>query len=46
MNIISYNVRGMCKPKRRRLIKDILYNHQIDLVSLQKTKKESFKDNT
>jgi predicted HTH transcriptional regulator len=36
----------MCKPKRRWLIKDILYNHKIDLVSLQETKKEVFKDRT
>jgi nitrate reductase NapE component len=44
MNILSWNIRGLGKPKRRRLIRDILYEHLIDLMSLQETKKEKYKD--
>lgn len=46
MNIISWNVRGLGKPKRRRLVIDVLADHYIDRVSLQETKKEDLKDRT
>lgn len=46
MNIISWNVRGLGKPKRRRLVRDVLADHYINIVSLQETKKEDFKDRT
>jgi exonuclease III len=43
MNILSWNVRGLGKPKRRRLVTKILYTHHIDIVSIQETKKSEFK---
>jgi mRNA deadenylase 3'-5' endonuclease subunit Ccr4 len=32
--------------KRRHLIRDVLYDHSIDLVGLQEIKKETFRDRT
>jgi exonuclease III len=46
MNILSWNVRGLGTVKKRRLVKDLLYIHSIDLVNLQKTKKSEFKERT
>jgi hypothetical protein len=46
MNILNSNVRGLGKSKRRRLVKDILSTHNIDIISLQETKKEEFKNRT
>jgi exonuclease III len=46
MNILNCNVRGLGKSKRRRLVKDILSTHNIDIISLQETKKEEFKNRT
>jgi mRNA deadenylase 3'-5' endonuclease subunit Ccr4 len=46
MNILNWNVRGLGKSKRRRLVKDMLLFYNIDIVSLQETKKEEFKNKT
>lgn len=46
MNIFSWNVRGLGKLKRRRLVRDMLLNHHIDIISLQENKKSTFKDRT
>jgi exonuclease III len=46
MNILSWNVRGLGKPKRRRLVKEIIFTHHIDIVSIQETKKSEFKERT
>jgi exonuclease III len=46
MNVLSWNVRGLGKPKRRRLVTEILYTHHIDIVSIQETKKSEFKKRT
>jgi exonuclease III len=35
MNVLSWNVRGLEKPKKRRLVTEILYTHHIDIVSIQ-----------
>jgi exonuclease III len=39
MNIINWNVRGLEKSKRTRLVRDILLEHKINLVGLQEIKK-------
>jgi exonuclease III len=39
INILSCNIRGLGKSKRRKLVKDILLEHKIDVVSLQEIKK-------
>jgi exonuclease III len=44
MNILNWNVKGLSKPKRRRLLKDLLLQHHIDIVSSQKIKRIKFKD--
>lgn len=45
MNIISWNARDLGKSKGRRLVKEILIEHHIDIVSIQETKKKDFKEN-
>jgi exonuclease III len=44
MNIMSWNVRGLGKPKRKRLVREILNTYKIDIVSLQETKRKDFKE--
>jgi exonuclease III len=44
MNILSWNIRDLGKPKKRRVIRVILNEHSIDLVSIQETKKYKYKD--
>jgi exonuclease III len=47
INILSCNIRGLGKSKRRKLVKDILLEHKIDVVSLQEIKKkEEFRERT
>ena len=38
VKILSWNVRGVNDPDKRKLIKNFLRTHRVDLVCLQETK--------
>ena len=38
IKILSWNVRGVNDPDKRKVIKNFLKTHKVDLVCLQKTK--------
>ena len=38
VNIISWNVRGVNDPDRRKIIRNFIRNQRVDLVCLQETK--------
>ena len=38
IKILSWNVRGVNDPDKRRVIKNFLRTHRVDLVCLQETK--------
>lgn len=44
INILSWNARGLGSPNKRRALKDILLLHHIDILEIQETKKETFKN--
>ncbi|XP_028105225.1 uncharacterized protein LOC114304243 [Camellia sinensis] len=41
MKILSWNVRGLRRPEKRRKIRKLLYDRAVDLVLLQETKQSS-----
>ena len=42
MNCLFWNIRGMGKPARVRQLKELLIQHQIDMVGVQETIKQDF----
>lgn len=41
-NILCWNARGLGQADKRRVIRDYLQTHKIDILIVQETKKESF----
>lgn len=46
LNILSWNIRGLGKAKRKRLVRVVMIEHKIDIIALQETKLESIKERT
>lgn len=42
MKILNWNARGLNAPKKRRILKDMIITHKIDIIVIQETKKDSF----
>ena len=42
MKGLFWNIRGMGQPARIRQLKELLVQHQVDIVGLQETIKQSF----
>jgi hypothetical protein len=42
MNILSWNARGLDNPKKCRILHDIIVDNKIDIVVIQKTKRQHF----
>lgn len=41
MKLLSWNVRGLGKPVKRRKIKNLFFERKVDMVLLQETKKQN-----
>ena len=44
LKIISWNVRGVNDPDKRKVIKNFIRTHRVDLVCLQETKVKEMKN--
>lgn len=44
LNILSWNIRWLEKHKRKKLARNVFIDYKVDIVSLQETKLEHFKD--
>lgn len=42
LSMLSWNVRGTCSARSRRMIKDVVLEHKINLLCLQETKCSSW----
>ncbi|KAL7177287.1 hypothetical protein ACSBR2_030606 [Camellia fascicularis] len=42
MKVLSWNVRGLGKPEKRRHLKNLIKEKRVDMVLIQETKKSSF----
>jgi exonuclease III len=38
MNIVSYNVRGLGGAVKRRKLKELIRQHQVEFIAIQETK--------
>lgn len=38
--ILHWNIRGLNKSNKRLLLKDMLWEHRVDVVGIQETKKK------
>jgi exonuclease III len=39
MNLLCWNARGLGSTKKRNILHDLIIDHHIDIVAIQKTKK-------
>ena len=46
VKLFTWNARGLGRPLKRRLLRDYLISHSIDIIGILETKKESFTERT
>lgn len=46
MIILNWNIRGMNAFRKRQILTDMIKDNKVDIVAIQETKKEDFKDRT
>lgn len=42
LNILNWNARGLCAPKKRRKLNNMIKDHSVDIIAIQETKSENF----
>lgn len=42
MKVLNWNARGLNAPSKRRILRDLILEHHIDIIAIQETKKETF----
>lgn len=42
MKVLNWNARGLNAPKKRRILRDMILEHKIDIIVIQETKKDTF----
>lgn len=42
MKVLNWNARGLHAHNKRRILRDMITTHKIDIIAIQETKKESF----